>query len=147
MPESGFLVGERFTDEFTFTADAIRAFAASTGDTNPLHHDEAYARTTRFGGLIAAAGHYTSLMMGTVARAITERGPGVGLGFTFRFHRAVQAGETLSLVWTVTDIQPKASLGGYVVDMEGRLSRADGSVSVSATSKNLALSADSLTPR
>ncbi len=147
MSDSGFSVGERFTDEFTFTADAIRAFAASTGDTNPLHHDEAFARTTRFGGLIAAAGHYTSLMMGVVAQAITSRGAGVGLGFTFRFHRAVHAGETLRLVWTVSNVQWKASLGGHIIDLEGTLSRADGSVSVSATSKNVALSADSLKPR
>ncbi|MBV9653552.1 MAG: MaoC family dehydratase [Acetobacteraceae bacterium] len=146
MPDSRFRLGEQFTDQFTFTADSIRAFAASSGDSNPLHHDETFARTTRFGGLIAAAGHYTSLMMGVVARAITSRGPGVGLGFTFRFHRAVHAGETLHLVWTVTGIAPKASLG-HIIDMEGTLSRADGSVSVSATSKNVEMSAESMGPR
>lgn len=147
MSQSGFFVGERFTDEFTFTADQIRAFAAGTGDTNPLHHDEAFAQTTRFGGLIAAAGHYTSLMMGVVAQAITSRGAGVGLGFTFRFHRAVHAGETLRLIWTVSAIEPKASLGGHIIDMDGTLCRADGSVSVSATSKNLAMPAASLKRR
>jgi acyl dehydratase len=82
-----------------------------------------------------------------VAQAITSRGAGVGLSFTFRFHRAVHAGETLRLVWTVSNVQWKASLGGHIIDLEGTLSRADGSVSVSATSKNVALSADSLKPR
>lgn len=34
-------------------AGAIAKFARAIGETNPLHFDEAYARTTRFGGIIA----------------------------------------------------------------------------------------------
>lgn len=137
MPQHSFAVGERFTASFSFPADEIREFAARSGDTNPLHHDEAFARTTRFGGLIAAAGHYTSLMMGVIAQTLTARGNGVGLGFTFRFERAVHAGETLHLTWTVAKVEPKPSLGGLIVDFDGTLAREDGSVSVRATSKNL----------
>ena len=32
---------------------AVRKFARAIGETNPLYHDEAYARGTRFGGVIA----------------------------------------------------------------------------------------------
>jgi hypothetical protein len=32
---------------------AIRAFAHAIGDDNPLHHDEAYARSRGYGGLLA----------------------------------------------------------------------------------------------
>jgi acyl dehydratase len=38
----------------TVEAGALIKFARSIGETNPLYLDEAYARTTRFGGLIAA---------------------------------------------------------------------------------------------
>ena len=34
-------------------AGAIAKFARAIGETNPLYFDEAYARTTRFGGIIA----------------------------------------------------------------------------------------------
>jgi acyl dehydratase len=34
-------------------AGAIRKFARSIGETNPLHLDKAYAKTTRHGGIIA----------------------------------------------------------------------------------------------
>ena len=37
----------------TITDDDIRAFAALTGDTNPVHLDDEYAKTTRFGRRIA----------------------------------------------------------------------------------------------
>ena len=32
---------------------AVRKFARAIGETNPLYYDEAYAATTRFGGIVA----------------------------------------------------------------------------------------------
>jgi acyl dehydratase len=43
---------------FSVTQDTINAWARLSGDQNPLHVSEEYARTTRFGGTIAH-GHYT----------------------------------------------------------------------------------------
>lgn len=45
-----FRLGDRFTTESrTITCDDVRAFAELTGDLNPLHLDDEFARTTRFG--------------------------------------------------------------------------------------------------
>lgn len=112
-------VGERFERQVAFDAASIRDFAAMSGDRNPLHHDEAHARRSAFGGLIACGPHVTSLMMGILSR-LTQRHDALGLGFEFRFVRAIPAGATLTLEWTVTAYRYKSSLAGYVVEVEGR---------------------------
>ncbi|HZF32074.1 MAG TPA: MaoC/PaaZ C-terminal domain-containing protein [Gammaproteobacteria bacterium] len=33
----------------TLTPEMVGAFANAAGDNNPIHHDEAFAATTRFG--------------------------------------------------------------------------------------------------
>lgn len=49
-----FEIGERFTSkERTVTEEDIVRFSELSGDRHPLHLDEAYAKTTRFGGRIA----------------------------------------------------------------------------------------------
>ena len=139
LPPCIFELGESFRRELSFDADSIRHFATMCGDTNPLHHDEAYARGTRFGGLIASGGHYSALMMGAVAEYLTSRGGSVGLEFSFAFKKAVPAGSRLMLTWTITEVTPKESLGGYLLRLEGVLSDSDGALHVRATCKALAM--------
>lgn len=67
-------IGVGTTVEFTKTlseADVLR-FAAASGDTNPLHLDEAFAERTRFGGRIV---HGT--LVGGLISAALARLPGV----------------------------------------------------------------------
>lgn len=132
-------VGETFSREVFFDAAGIAAFATACGDTNPLHHDPAYAAGTRFGGIIACGPHVTSLLMALTAAHFAPRGPGVGLGFTFRLRSAVRAGETVAMRWRVASVTPKASLGGRVVRLDGEVVRPDGTVAVTATGETLAM--------
>ena len=112
-------VGARFEREASFDAASIRAFATLCGDHNPLHHDEARARDSVFGGLIASGPHVTSLMMGLDASWLTRDHDALGLGFEFRFLRAIPAGTVLKLAWTVTACRYKPSLHGFIVEVEG----------------------------
>ena len=132
-------VGETFSREATFDAPGIAAFATACGDTNPLHHDAAYAAATRFGGIIACGPHVTALLMALVASHFAPRGPGVGLGFSFRLRSAVRAGEAVTMRWRVLSVTPKASLGGRVVQLEGQVIRPGGVVAVIATGETLAM--------
>ena len=43
----------RKTIPYTLTREAIALYCKSVGETHPLYFDEAYARTSRYGGLIA----------------------------------------------------------------------------------------------
>jgi acyl dehydratase len=54
MPPEVVRVGESFQTEAVFSLDSIRAFAASVGDFNPLHHDLAAAKASRHGEIIAS---------------------------------------------------------------------------------------------
>ena len=130
-------VGERFSRRVTFDADSIRTFATLCGDHNPLHHDADAASASRFGALIASGPHVVALMMGLDATFLSRRSDALGLGFEFRFDKAVREGAALTLEWTVTAVTPKASLAGHVVSVEGRAVDDAGIVYVSATGRNL----------
>ena len=112
-------VGETFGQRVTFDAKSIRDFATASGDFNPLHHDEDVARASAFGALIASGTHVSALMMGLTATHYSRRCAPLGLEFTLRFVRAVRAGTTLDLRWTLTDLTPKASLRGHLAKLAG----------------------------
>lgn len=112
-------VGETFTRSVTLDAASVSAFAAQIGDTNPLHHDAQAAARTRFGGLIACGPHTSSLLMAVTADVFSRRGAALGLDFRMRFRRAVPAGTTLVLRWTITAIDFNASMQGEVITLAG----------------------------
>jgi acyl dehydratase len=67
-------VGTRASWTRTVTADEVELFARITGDRNPLHFDEAFAASTRFGRLVAQGGIATGLFNALVAMELP--GPG-----------------------------------------------------------------------
>jgi 3-hydroxybutyryl-CoA dehydratase len=81
-------------------AGDIEAFAEVSGDTNPVHLDDAYARTTTFGGRIAhgmLAAAYVSAVLGTKLP-----GPGaIYLSQSLRFRRPVKIGDPVIAKVTV----------------------------------------------
>ncbi|MDE2355238.1 MAG: MaoC family dehydratase [Alphaproteobacteria bacterium] len=87
----------------TVTAADIDAFASVTGDDNPVHLDEAYAATTRFGGRIA----HGMLSAGYISAVLGTRLPGPGaiyLSQTVTFRRPVRIGDEVVTTATVTAI-------------------------------------------
>jgi 3-hydroxybutyryl-CoA dehydratase len=84
----------------------IEAFAEVSGDSNPVHLDEAYARGTPFGGRIAhgmLSAAYISAVLGT-------RLPGPGaiyLSQQLRFRRPVKIGDPVVARVTVKELDDK----------------------------------------
>jgi acyl dehydratase len=107
--------GDAYARTVTLTAEEIGHFATLSGDTNPLHHDEALARATSFGGRIASGGHLVALCMGALAGQITRATPSVGIDFSFQLRRAARAGDTLSIRWEVMGVAPSERLRGDLV--------------------------------
>jgi acyl dehydratase len=118
-------VGETFTQRARFSDDAIRAFATSVDDHNPLHHDPAAARAAGYRGLIASGTQLGSIFMAMTAthfaKPSTDRRPrlGLGLGFDIRFRGPVYANEDIDLRWTVTAVDWKESLAGWLTRLAG----------------------------
>jgi acyl dehydratase len=119
-------VGERFSRDVTFDADSIRSFATLAGDHNPLHHDQAYASRSRFGGLIASGTHFGALLMGMVGTHLSSGTMALGVEFSLRCRKAVRTGQTLRLVWSIIAVVPKPMLGGDFVRLKGRMVDAGG---------------------
>jgi acyl dehydratase len=91
-------------------ADLAR-FAEVSGDFDPIHVDEAYARTTPFGRRIAHGGLVLALVStasALVSRRARERGsPGaaVSLGYDrIRFLAPVFVGDTVTARYTVLEL-------------------------------------------
>ena len=104
-PGARYYVGQTASITRTVTGAEIGAFAWATGDTNPIHMDEAYASTTRFGSRIAhgmLVGSYISALLGT-----EFPGPGtIYMSQGMRFMRPVYVGDTVRVVATVTAYRP-----------------------------------------
>ena len=105
----GFFLGESSRFTRTVTADVVDAFARVSTDDNPLHLDDDYAATTRFGkriahGMIAAS--YISAMMGT-------QFPGHGaiyMSQSLKFARPVFVDDVLEVVATVTEYDAERTI-------------------------------------
>lgn len=88
-------VGQKASRTMTVTGDHVRAFAEMTGDHNPLHFDEAFAATTKFGRLVAQGGLTTGILHALVAMDMP--GPGtVFLSQNWKFTAPVYIGDTIT---------------------------------------------------
>ncbi len=109
MGETAFFVGQRAAVSRQVTAAQVEAFARVTGDTNPVHLDEAYAAGTRFGHRIAhgmLCASYISALMGT-----EFPGPGtIYVNQSLSFLKPVYLGDTLEVSVTVTGYRPEKAL-------------------------------------
>lgn len=88
-------VGAKATRTKTFTADDVRGFAQISGDTNPVHLDEAYAATTRFGRPIVHGMLTASLISALLANDLPGRGT-IYLSQSLQFKAPVFIGDTLT---------------------------------------------------
>ncbi len=88
----------------TISDDDIRAFADVTGDRNPLHLDEEFARQTRFGRRIAHGMLSASLISAVIANELPGQGS-IYLGQTLQFVVPVFLGDTVTARVTVSAIR------------------------------------------
>jgi acyl dehydratase len=130
-------IGYTWSKPYVFTLENIRQFATYAGDENPLHHDEAVAKASRFGTIIACGAHMSGVLMSVAASRLAGVKESVGLEFTFRFVKAIPAGTETVLSWTSTGSEPNEKLKGDIVTAEGKITDADGKIYVISVSKGL----------
>lgn len=89
-------VGDTASLERTLTWRDIELFAVMSGDVNPAHVDEEYARSDRFHGIVAHGMWGASL----ISTLLGTRLPGPGtiyLEQTLRFRHPIAIGDTISV--------------------------------------------------
>ena len=94
-------MSESFTK--TVTESDIQKFGEVSGDMNPAHFDEEWAKTTMFKGRIAH-GVLTSSYISTVL-GMKMPGPGtIFMSLTTRFKAPVRIGDTVTATCTVREV-------------------------------------------
>lgn len=95
-PASQISVGTKATYQKTCTEEDVLLFAKVSGDVNPVHLDESFAKETQFGQRIAH-GMYTGALV-SAALAIELPGPGtIYLGQEIKFRAPVFIGDTITV--------------------------------------------------
>ncbi|HHU83321.1 MAG TPA: MaoC family dehydratase [Firmicutes bacterium] len=101
--QMNFQVGDRASIRRTVTESDIVNFAGITGDFNPVHVDEEYAKDTVFGGRIAHGLFTASLISSVLGNKLP--GPGcVYLKQTLTFLAPVRIGDTIEAEVEVLEI-------------------------------------------
>lgn len=107
---------------------AIQRFTEAVGDPNPLYRDEEYARSSRYGSIIAPPGFFGwpargknqgvvfSLLEGELEQALTKAGynttSAIDGGITYEFFQAVRAGDSLTASLSIKDIAERRGPAG-----------------------------------
>ena len=115
-------IGDTATYTRLITNQEVEAFAAISGDHNPLHLDPDYAATTPFGECIAH-GMLTGALI-SAAIAMQLPGPGsVYLNQSLQFRAPVFLGDTLTVTLEVTEKhgkRPWVTLSCPVENQDGK---------------------------
>jgi 3-hydroxybutyryl-CoA dehydratase len=99
------VVGSRASIRKAISEADIRLFAELTGDHNPLHLDDEFAKQTRFGGRIA----HGMLGAGLISAVLGTKLPGAGgvyLSQNLRFVRPVRIGDEITAEAEVAEWNP-----------------------------------------
>ncbi len=99
---AGLQAGDSFTLTRTFTEEETLAFGEISRDQNPVHYSDEFARAKNLEGKICHG-----LLVGGM---ITEVGGQIGWlasGMNFRFRRPVYFGDTITCVFTLTEVDER----------------------------------------
>ena len=99
---TSFTIGEEATLTKTIADEEIKTFAQISGDNNPIHVNEDYARGTMFGGRIA----HGMLVAGLISAVLGNKLPGPGsiyMNQELRFLAPVRPGESITARAQVTE--------------------------------------------
>ena len=115
--------GDKASRTRTITDEMIRAYADVTGDTNPVHLDDEYAASTRFGRRIAHGMIAAGLISATLANDLP--GPGtVYLSQKLKFKAPVYPGDEITATVEVRSVRtdkPIVTLATVCTNQDGEV--------------------------
>ncbi|MCC2679774.1 MAG: maoC family protein [Pseudobdellovibrio sp.] len=102
-------VGYKATETIKITDKMVRQFAEMSGDFNPIHLDDDYAKTTRFGRRIA----HGMILAALISRFLNEKigAGGIYLGQTLKFTNPVFIDDEITFELEVTKLHKTRGLG------------------------------------
>jgi acyl dehydratase len=109
-----FQVGETFSIPAKTLTDAhFVCFAGLTGDQHPIHYDDEYAKTTRFGKRVAHGLLLTAMTAvgASTLSSLLEGSIGAFVEQSARFLKPVFIGDTITPELEVSEVLPKTNVG------------------------------------
>jgi 3-hydroxybutyryl-CoA dehydratase len=116
-----FEVGQTASFTKTFTDEDVRRFVEITGDTNPLHVDDQYAASTRFGRRIL----HGMLSASIFSTMVGMRLPGTGAIYraqTIRFRKPAYVDDTLTahfVVRSIDRVRHRLEIDAWIENQDG----------------------------
>lgn len=101
-------IGTVFTEKVLITDEMIRKFAEVSGDFNPIHMDEEYAKKSRFGRRIAHGMLSAAFISRVLAMKIGKGG--IYLAQTLKFLQPIYIGDEITLELTLTAFRQERGL-------------------------------------
>jgi 3-hydroxybutyryl-CoA dehydratase len=130
-------VGKKVSYSKTCSAEDVRLFARISGDINPVHLDEDYAKKTQFGRCIAH-GMYTAALV-SAAVALKLPGPGsIYLGQDMKFRAPVFIDDTIRVeleVESIREDKPIVGLKFSCLNQDGKIVATGTAVVLAPTEK------------
>ncbi len=108
--------GDTFSDALTVTEAHLVLGAGLFGDFNPLHVNEKFCATTRFGTRILH-GPLTSALISAPVGVYFAGSAIAYLEHACRFRAPVKPGDTLATTWTIVEKIQKPKLNGGIAVM------------------------------
>ena len=105
--------------EHTVTERDVQLFGEATGDMNPVHFDEEFARKTVFRGRVA----HGALSIGFISALLGTKLPGDGsifLSASIVFKTPVRIGDTVVTTATVREVNGRAVVMDCVCTVDGK---------------------------
>ena len=127
---SDFQIGHRYeSDPRTVSEADVMQFTDLSGDHNPLHVDEAFAKKTPFGQRVAHGMLVASISTGQGQDLGIFEGTTLALmGQTFAYKGPVFFGDSVRLALTVESMKPSSKGGRGVVVFRAEILKQDDSV-------------------
>ena len=84
---------------------------------NPIHVDEEYAKSTRFGGIIAPWSFYTSLALGVPQSLLPLPPPRVVMngGNEYEYFQPIRPGDVITIKCKIADIYERVGRAGKLI--------------------------------
>jgi 3-hydroxybutyryl-CoA dehydratase len=98
-------IGDTFSRTTTITAEMVESFGRASGDTNPVHFDDAYAAGTPFGRRIAHGMLTASLISAILGNDMPGHGT-IYLSQEVKFKAPVFIGDAITASVEVTAYRP-----------------------------------------
>jgi acyl dehydratase len=121
-------VGQRAQRSRRVGSDDILLFTEISGDRNPLHYDEQFARASRLGGIVVQGGVTTAILNAVCAEDLP--GPGsVFMNTNWNYQAPVRPGDVITGIVQVLEVRDDKP----ITKLKTEVRRQDGVVVIDGT--------------